>query len=96
MIDLDEILEALEDCRDRELEFLDTCERVARKFNVPQTFKESLESGRVLEPKEFVKGLLEAREAYEKALQNEGFRKTRVLGSPLSGGIMACATKKEN
>ena len=42
MIDLDEILEALEDCRDRELEFLDTCERVARKFNVPQDFVEAL------------------------------------------------------
>lgn len=67
-----------------------TLERVA------ETFKESLESGRVLEPKEFVKSLLDARAAYEKALQNEGFRKTRVLGSPLSGGIMPCATKKEN
>lgn len=42
MIDLDEILEALEDCRDRELEFLDACERVARKFNVPQDFVEAL------------------------------------------------------
>lgn len=42
MIDLDEILEAIEDCRDRELEFLDTCERVARKFNVPQDFVEAL------------------------------------------------------
>ena len=42
MIDLDEVIEAIEAYRDRELEFLDTCERVARKFDVPQDFVEAL------------------------------------------------------
>lgn len=42
MIDLDKIFEALDELRrDPDLEFLAICERVARRFDVPQAFIEA-------------------------------------------------------
>lgn len=63
---------------------------------VAETFKSLLDKGVTSEPDCLMKSLLDARAAYEKALQNEGLCKTRVLGSPLSGGSMPCAITKEN
>lgn len=42
MLDLDLIIEAIEACRDREWEFVDTCEYVSRKFNLPLDFIEAV------------------------------------------------------
>lgn len=40
MLDLDPIINAIEACRGREWEFVDTCEYVSRKFSLPQDFIE--------------------------------------------------------
>lgn len=42
MIDLDEIIEAIEACQEHGMEFLEICERVARVFEIPQDFVEAV------------------------------------------------------
>lgn len=39
---LNSLLEEIDACRDKGLEFLETCERIARRYGIPQDFVEAL------------------------------------------------------
>lgn len=60
---------------------------------IAETFKAHLENRCVLDPEALMRGLLEARAAYEQALRVEGYRKVYIPRAPLSGGILECRLK---
>lgn len=41
MIDLDDLFEELEACRDKGMVFLDICESISRRYGIPQDFVEA-------------------------------------------------------